>query len=132
MGAECYCGKLNGRLRHLRRRLRAALLYLGADSALDDGVVTAADYPSEDDVRSGVDYDSGALTGNLTLPNVNDVSNGIDYGANGTEFDGDLVLPTAAQVENGVGFGADGTEFTGTLDPGSGGGSTGGGITDIT
>lgn len=48
------------------------------------------DYPSEDDVRNGVVYDEGILTGNLELPAENKVSKNTQYGANGTEFTGTL------------------------------------------
>jgi hypothetical protein len=82
-------------------------------------------FPVEDDVEFGVVYGpTDNLTGTVTLPNVNDVRNGVDYGADGIEFDGDLVLPVIGDVRLGTGYGADGTEFTGTLDPGAGGVST--------
>lgn len=55
-------------------------------------IVTAPDFPAEDDVRDGVQYD-------------------------GTTFTGNLVLPTEPQVEAGVGFGSNGTEFTGSFQP---------------
>lgn len=76
------------------------------------------DYPSENDVRAGVLFD--VYTGNLTLPDVNDVRNGVDYGALGVEFDGDLVLPAVGDVRLGTGYGADGVELTGTLAGGGG------------
>lgn len=67
----------------------------------DKGAVTKAaaggscDYPSEDDVRDGVTFDT---------------------------YTGNLVLPDEADVESGVGYGTDGTEYTGTLVGGEGGG----------
>jgi hypothetical protein len=48
------------------------------------------DYPSEDDVRSGVTYDDGDLTGNLVLPDEDVVLEGETYGSNNTEFTGTL------------------------------------------
>lgn len=44
------------------------------------------DYPPEDDVRSGVSFDT--FTGNLELPAEADVLAGVNYGAGGTEFTG--------------------------------------------
>jgi hypothetical protein len=49
----------------------------------------SCDYPSEDDVRSGVTYD--IYTGNLELPAEADVLTGVQYGTNGTEFTGEAV-----------------------------------------
>lgn len=50
----------------------------------------AADYPSEDDVRDGVSFDTGAQIGNMTLPAITDVASGVQYGTSGTEFTGTL------------------------------------------
>ena len=63
-------------------------------AALDIGAVqyaagAAPDYPSEDDVRDGVAFGEAA-EGNLALPAVADVKEGVQYGANGTEFEGTL------------------------------------------
>jgi len=60
----------------------------------------AGDYPSEDDVRDGVDYDSAAMTGNMTLPAVGDVRDGTTYGTDGTEFEGTLAV-TGGTVTGG-------------------------------
>ncbi len=49
-------------------------------------------YPSADDVRLGVAYDTG-LTGNLVLPTVGNVLQGVSYGANGTEYTGTFLSP---------------------------------------
>jgi hypothetical protein len=50
----------------------------------------SCDYPAEDDVRDGVVYADAALTGNLILPDEDEVELGVGYGANGTEFEGSL------------------------------------------
>jgi hypothetical protein len=50
----------------------------------------AADYPSENDVRDGVTFNSGASEGNLVLPAEEDVESGVQYGTAGTEFTGTL------------------------------------------
>lgn len=47
------------------------------------------DYPSENDVRLGVTFDT--FTGNLELPVETDVLTGVQYGTNGTEFTGEAV-----------------------------------------
>lgn len=64
----------------------AGIITLG----LSVGSGGSCDYPSEDDVRFGVDYDFGAQTGNLTLPSPSDVLSGVTYGGNGTQFTGTL------------------------------------------
>lgn len=46
------------------------------------------DYPDEADVRSGVEYDFGAMTGTVVLPSEANVRDGIGYGAGGTEYTG--------------------------------------------
>lgn len=76
------------------------------------------DYPAEGDVRSGVAFD--VYTGNLTLPAVGDVDQGVQYGTLGTEFTGTLEQPAEADVKLDVQYGAGGTEFTGTLAGGGG------------
>ena len=51
--------------------------------------------PSPDDVRSGVAV--GATTGNMTLPSVDQVLLGVQFGTNGTQYTGTLeqnVIPT--------------------------------------
>ena len=55
---------------------------------------TVCDYPSEDDVEEGVEYDSGAKIGNF-------------------------VAPAEAEVKKDIGFGALGIEFLGTLEAGA-------------
>lgn len=52
------------------------------------------DYPSQDNVRLGVIYNSGSNSGNLELPLINDVKNGVQYGSNGNEFTGTYVGST--------------------------------------
>ena len=75
----------------------------------------AADYPSENDVRNAVDFNSGGNTGNMTLPVEADVEDAKTYGTSGTEFTGTVTLPSASEVEENVTYGAGGTEFTGTF-----------------
>lgn len=48
------------------------------------------DYPAESDVRNDVEYASGFLVGNLTLPTENNVKKDIQYGAEGEEYTGSL------------------------------------------
>lgn len=74
-----------------------------------------ADYPAEDDVENGVDFDYANKTGTLVVPGVSDVECGVGYGASGTEHTGTLVQPAVADVESGVQYGGGGTENTGTL-----------------
>lgn len=57
----------------------------------------SCDYPSTSNVRTGINYANGSMTGVLSLP-------------------------TQGNVRIGVGYGANGTEFTGTYNPSSGGG----------
>jgi hypothetical protein len=51
------------------------------------------DYPVVGNVRSGVAYNFGSLTGSMTEPSPADVRAGVSYGAGGTEFNGTLVVP---------------------------------------
>jgi hypothetical protein len=55
------------------------------------------DYPSANNVRSGITYNSGAATGNLVLPVSYNVLLGVGYGASGTEVTGtyNTGLPSA-------------------------------------
>lgn len=78
-------------------------------------------FPSQDDVRDGEQYGAGGtqFTGNMTLPSGDDVRDGEQYGTSGTEITGNLELPLAADVESGVQYGTNGTEFTGTLSGGA-------------
>lgn len=48
----------------------------------------SCDYPADTDVRDGVVYADGLLTGNVVLPAEADVVVGVEYGANGTEYEG--------------------------------------------
>lgn len=63
--------------------------------------------PDPGDVRLGVVYDAD------DLPAVSDVRLGVVYG-DGSMI-GTLVLPAEDEVEDGVQYGADGTEYTGTF-----------------
>lgn len=65
---------------------------------LDDITVAAADYPSANDVRSGVSFNSGGSTGNMTLPAITDVASGVQYGTNGTELTGTLAGGAAGML----------------------------------
>lgn len=46
------------------------------------------DYPAESDVRDGVEYAFGAMTGTVVLPAADEVLSGVGYGAGGTEYTG--------------------------------------------
>lgn len=71
--------------------------YLAGQAYINAEAATAPDYPIETDVRDGIDYDSGNLTGNLTSPAEGDVEAGVQYGANGTEFTGTLATTTVTE-----------------------------------
>jgi len=73
------------------------------------------DVPDEDNVRSGITYDSGNSTGNMTLPAISNVKNTIQYGANGTEYTGNLVLPSEDNVRESITFGS-AAEYTGNIE----------------
>lgn len=75
----------------------------------------ACDYPGIGDVRNGVSYDNGNLTGNLQLPTESQVLNAVGFGSLGTEFTGNVVLPVVGDVQDGVNFGAL-SALTGTLE----------------
>jgi len=80
------------------------------------GTLSAScDYPAEADVQSGVSFGSGVYTGTFTAPAVGDVQAGVTYGGGGTEYEGTFAVPSVADVADGVTYGAGGTEFTGTL-----------------
>ncbi len=46
------------------------------------------DYPVTTNVRSGVVYANGAMTGNVVLPSISDVVAGVLYGSNGNQYEG--------------------------------------------
>jgi hypothetical protein len=75
-----------------------------------------ADFPSESDVRKAVDYDLGNKEGNLELPAIGDVEDGVSYGSLGTELEGNFEAPSEDDVEDGVGYGSLGTEFEGNFE----------------
>lgn len=79
------------------------------------GAGLSCDYPAITNVRQGIVYASGLLTGVLNLPIPNNVRFGVPYGANGTEYNGTVELPAENKVRIGIGYGANGTEFTGTF-----------------
>jgi len=67
----------------------------GAGGVEFTGVYTvSADYPSEDDVRDGVTFDTGLQEGNLVLPAEAVVKVGTGYGSNGTELLGAMATQT--------------------------------------
>jgi hypothetical protein len=76
---------------------------------------SAADYPSEDDVRDGVLFDSSAQSGNLILPDMDHVLNDTSYGTSGVEFNGIYDAPSDEDVRVGTTFGPTGSEISGTL-----------------
>ncbi len=117
---------------------------------------TAADYPATGDVRDGVDFNFGTLTGTLILPDTSSVLVGVDYG-DAAEFsgtyaptlqgdvrtgvfygsssgeEGHLIVPLPENVRSGTLYGSDiidpgPFEFTGTLAVGGGGGGMNGGM----
>ena len=80
--------------------VRDGVFNLGIEGTLE---VSTPDYPSESDVRLGVDYADEAMTGTLDLPAESDVRVGVDYdNANQT---GSLVISSkAASLGSGEGF----------------------------
>ncbi len=52
----------------------------------------------------------------VVYPVEDDVEFGVQFGADGAEFEGDLVLPIEADVRFEIGYGADGSEFEGEYD----------------
>lgn len=67
---------------------------------------------SADNIKSGVTIASTA--GNLTLPDIQDVKNGITYGAPGALSTGTFIVPLAINVASGVQYGPTGSLVTGT------------------
>jgi hypothetical protein len=53
----------------------------------------ACDYPTQSNVRLGIQFGNGTFTGNVVLPPVDQVVLGVGYGANGTEFIGTFTTP---------------------------------------
>lgn len=115
----------------------------GANGTEYTGSYTGScDYPAETNVRSGITYASGAMSGNVVLPATSNVKQTVQYGANGTEFtglytavcdypvgtnvrygttyaygtmSGYLVLPAEDNVRFTIGYGSYSTEFTGNM-----------------
>lgn len=108
-----------------------AAMLLPQTKAEASGVTAACDYPIEANVRLGVDYDSGNLTGSAAIPGASDVRDGVSTddtvgtaaipGANDVR----LAVPTDDTVGNyvpaeegnhalGDSYGSFGSEFTGT------------------
>lgn len=78
--------------------------------------VAACDYPLIGNVRYGVVFDSGARTGNMTLPSESQTKSGVSYGALGEEYTGNVTLPLESNVKLNIQYGSSGLEFKGTLD----------------
>lgn len=74
--------------------VRTGVQYGTGGTEFTGNLSTATDYPAVGNVRSGVGYNFGALTGTMTEPAVGDVRLGVTYGAGGTEFTGTLFTPT--------------------------------------
>lgn len=90
------------------------LIYTDSNSnTAEYGYVIEGTMPSPDDVRIGIDVND--TVGNLTIPSIDNVENGISFGTSGTEFTGSLTLPTSADVRQSSQYGTSGTEFTGSL-----------------
>lgn len=78
----------------------------------------APDYPTAANVRFGVSYSFGTLTGTVVLPDPTDVASGVQYGAGGTEFTGSFPgadYPGVGDVRAGVVYDFGG--MVGTYDP---------------
>jgi hypothetical protein len=71
------------------------------------------DWPKVSDVRQGISFLNGSLTGNLILPNLSNVMEGIAYGSS-SEFTGTLNLPVTSDVRNTIKFGPS-DSLTGSL-----------------
>lgn len=69
-----------------------------------------------------VEIDCYQSTPSAVYPSEDDVRNGVDYGPTGADYDGDLILPAEADVKDGVFYGADGTEYEGEYAGGGGSG----------
>lgn len=82
----------------------ADLVAITSHGLFTSGGGGTCDYPDEDDVRDGVVYAFGALTGDVVLPSEAEVEEGVGYGANGTEFSGSLVCncPDPPVPTNGI------------------------------
>lgn len=78
------------------------LLAITSHGLFSSGGSVTCDYPSEDDVRDGIVYDDGTLTGNMTEPAETDVRAGVEYGANGVEFVGTLGSPPVVPSISGA------------------------------
>ncbi|QOV90891.1 hypothetical protein [Humisphaera borealis] len=75
------------------------------------GEYTGGGHPNQTDVRSGTVFGNGSeYTGSLVVPAASDVRDGVafDVGL------GNLTLPQTTQVSLGVSYGGNGTEYTGT------------------
>ncbi len=64
----------------------------GADGTEFEGTLIN-DVPAEDDVRDGVSYDGGAKTGNIVLPQPEEVESGVVFDSNGSVVGTAILLP---------------------------------------
>ena len=96
--------------------VRIGVVY-GPDDTITGGLDTTSDddYPTPQNVRDGVVYSNGNLTGNLVVPAVGDVRDGVSYDTSVVPSVGVLDLPGVGDVRQGVQF--DNSQQTGTLDP---------------
>ena len=67
---------------------------------------------SAGNVKSGITISS--VTGNITLPVVTDVENGVSFGSPDEPLTGTYVVPPAGNVAAGIQYGPTGSEITGT------------------
>jgi hypothetical protein len=61
------------------------------------------DYPAVGNVRLGIVYANGTMTGTLVVPSPSDVRQGVHYGAGGTEFTGTLIVGGGGLPQPGPG-----------------------------
>lgn len=94
-------------------------VFFGSQSSLQGNV----ELPAVEDVANGVGYgtDGTELYGTLLAggyPSQDDVQNGVNFGAS-NEFVGNFQWPTEPQVLKDIGYGSNGTEFLGELESGA-------------
>ena len=53
----------------------------------------STDYPAIGNVLKGIAYNFGTQTGNLALPGIGDVRQGVQFGTQGTQYTGTLFVP---------------------------------------
>ena len=60
-------------------------------------------------------YQATGAAGGGVYPIEDNVRSLVEYGPAGDDYSGDLILPDVGDVREGVGYGADGVEFVGIL-----------------